>query len=263
MVKALPELIRFAREAQGLRQAALAGKVGISQASLSQYENGQATLSRKTLLKLARRLNINPAYLSDASVNPFKSSGLIKMFFPEHLLAGMSYSTLEYIVGVNLSVEVTFLVATSRSRKIDRMISRTIIGQFTQAVLVRDRDNNLFLLRRKRKGAYLVGELDLQARLKDTALREGKTIKIDTIRIPRGLSRKIDGLTVEREDFEDLLEGKKGAGTAPPDISMEKFVREVREGGHDAGALLTLLQELRAQGLAVEDLVEMIKDKEK
>jgi len=261
-MKNFKELIRFVREGQGVRQAALARQLGLSQAALSQYENGQGTLSQNTLRKIANCLKINPAYLNDTSVNPFKSSEVIKMYFPEHMLAGMSYSTLEKIVELNSSLELTFLIATSRSKKIDQMISKTIIGQFTQGVVVQDQDNNLFLFRRKRKGAYLVGELDLQARLREMAERDGKKVTINTIRISRDLSRKIDDLSITRSDLEELLGKRDGKGILKEEQALEAVIEEIREGVFDPIALVRLLQELKAQGLDIEDIEEILRKRD-
>jgi len=258
----LKELIKFARESQGVRQAALARQLGLSQASLSQYENGQATLSQNTLLKLASCLNINPAYLSDTSVNPFKSLEIIRMYFPEHILAGMDYSTLEDIVELNSSLEVTFLIATSRSVKIDSMISRTIIGEFTLGVLLQDQDKNIYLFRRKRKGAYLVGVLNLQARLREIADRDGKKITINTIRIPRALSRKIYDLSAARSDFEDLLHKRVGKGILKEEQALEAIIEEIKEGAFDPIALWRFLQGLKARGLDIEDIEEMLRKRD-
>jgi len=258
-MKNFKELVRFAREGQGVRQAALARQLGLSQAALSQYENSQGTLSQNTLSKIASALKINPAYLSDASLNPFKSSEIIRMYFPEHILAGMDYSTLEDIVELNSSLEVTFLIATSRSVKIDSMISRTIIGEFTLGVLLQDQDKNLYLFRRKRKGAYLVGVLNLQARLREIADRDGKKITINTIRIPRALSRKIYDLSAARSDFEDLLHKRDGKGILKEEQALEAIIEEIKEGAFDPIALWRFLQGLKARGLDIEDIEEILR----
>lgn len=82
----LNQLFSFAWKAQGIKQGSLARKVGIAQPSLSQFENGQATLSRKTLHAIAPLLNLNPEYIDCESENPFRSSELIRMFFLRNLV---------------------------------------------------------------------------------------------------------------------------------------------------------------------------------
>lgn len=239
----LEQIFRFARESQGIKQALIAQKAGIAQPSLSQFENGQATLSRETLLTIAPPLSINPEYITDEFANPFKSSGLIKMFFVETLLAGMDYSPLEHIAKMNPSVEVVFLVATSRSKTIDRMISKTIIGQFTQAALLRDQDGNIFLFRRKRKGAYLVGELDLQARLLETAKAENKDVTFQTRKIPRELFLKIEDWTVERGDVEEYFVQQR---TRMLSLDEDRVVEEIRAGRLKIEDLLSLAKKKKS-----------------
>jgi len=263
MKEGLSQFFKFARTSQGIRQADLARKAGIAQPSLSQFENAQATLSPDTLLSLAQHLGINPDYFKDETSNPFKTGRLIRMFFNESLLGGMDYSILERIVEVNSSVEVTFLMTKSRVEKIDRILARTILGQFTQAVLLRDQDENMFLFSRKRKGAVLVGELDLQARLREMAVREGKTIRFESIRIPRSLSRKIDDRKVERQDIEDLLSSQKADAPGEQDLHLDEIGAALREGRHDPLALLTVLKELEARGLDIQDLLEFIRKNKK
>jgi len=256
----LPDFIRFVRELRGFSQRALARKLGITQGSLSQYENCQSTLSRQTLLKIAKLLHINPAYLSDASANPFKSSKVIKMYFPEYVLAGMDYSPLEYLLEINTSLEVFFLLATSSSKKFDQMIANTIFADFIQAVLVRDQDNNLFLFRRKRKGAYLVGIQRVQANLRVIAIEKGIELEIGSVRIPRELSKKISDLSVEREDLEKvLLKLKNQVEPSIDEEMMEEFIKQVKKGGHDLRVLQTILKEMKAKGLDEVYLLDFIR----
>jgi transcriptional regulator with XRE-family HTH domain len=259
----LSRYFKFARTSQGIRQADLARKVGIAQPSLSQFENAQAMLSQETLLSLARHLGINPRYLKDETCNPFKTRRLIRMFFNESLLGGMDYSVLDRIVEVNSSVEVTFLMTKSKIEKIDRILARTIVGQFTQAVVLRDQDDNMFLFSRKGKGAVVVGELPLQDRLKEMAIREGKTISIDVMRIPRSLSRKIDDRTVRRKDIEDLMSSRRAGGACVQDLHLDEIATALREGNHDPKALINVLKELDAIGLDIQDLLDLIRRRKK
>jgi len=252
----LPELVKFARESQRISQSALAKKAGISQASFSQYENRQATLSQKTLLKIAKQLNINPSYITDPSAPPFLTSKLLKMYFPEHVMTGMDYSTLENLIDFSTCLEIKFLIGTSLSKTFDRMIAKTIIGQFTQAVLVRDQDNNLYLFRRKRKGAYLVGELDFQSRIRELALIRGISVTIDTIRIPRHLSQKINDLSVEREDVEGLFDNIKDDKIKSNRIVWE-VAKEVKEN-HNPSVILTVLQKMKTLDMDDHELLNLI-----
>lgn len=58
-------LFRLARRAQGKTQSWVAGKVGISRATLAQFETGRPAISAATMRRIAPILNINPAYIDD------------------------------------------------------------------------------------------------------------------------------------------------------------------------------------------------------
>lgn len=242
----LNQLFGFARKAQGIKQGALARKVGIAQPSLSQFENGQATLSQKTLHTIAPLLNINPEYIDCESENPFRSSGLIRMFFYETLLNGIDYSSLECIVKMNLSVEIIFLEAIARVKTNNWMISRTIIDRFTQAALLKDQYGNIFLFRRKRKDVYFVGELDLHARLLEMAKAESKDINFQKRKIPRELFLKIENWTIERGDVEDFFIQRRIRMLS---LDEDRLIEEVRVSGYKVSDLLALLEEVSSGAL--------------
>lgn len=235
-------LFKFAREVQGIKQSELAKKAGIAQPSLSQFENGQSTLSLDTLCTMAPFLNINPKHVTGESANPFQGTGLIKMLFPETFLTGMDYSPLDYVVMMNFSLEVVFLIATSRVKAFDKVISKTVVGQFTQAVLVRDQDGNIFIFRRKHRGAYLVGELDVQARLAETAKKEKKEVSVQSRRISREVSQKIDDWTVAREDVEEFFVPRVRESLT---IEEDRLIKEIRSGGYDPEEVRALFSRLK------------------
>lgn len=201
----LYNVFRFARKTQNIKQSYLAEKAGIAQPSLANYESGHSTLSERTLMVLAPIININPKYIKGESANPFFSKELIRMYFPENLISGMDDAPLEFIVRANSALEIVFLIATSKVKAFDRARSKTIIGQMTLAVLVRDQVDNVFILRRKRRGAYLVGESDIQAKLSKIVEEENNDVVFRSKRITHDLSEKIRDWTVEKRDVEDIF----------------------------------------------------------
>jgi len=256
------EIFRVMREAQGIKQRDLGKAAGISQPLLSQYESGQVPFSHDKLLRMAQSLGINSAFIDDQAAPPIRSQKLFKMFFSEHLISGMDYSPLECLVKFMRGADIIFLMATSRSEMVDRMVASTIIGQFTQAALIRDNNGNLFIFRRRRKGAYLVGEMDLQARMREKALMKGKVVRFASAKIPRELSRKINDLTVEREDVEGLFTIMKKEDALVEKQITPELIREIKEG-HNPKILLTVLQELKARGMDDQDLLELIRSSKK
>ncbi len=57
----LGDRIKYLRELRGLTQAALAEKCGISQGALAQFESGMHAPLVSTLVKLAEKLDLEPA----------------------------------------------------------------------------------------------------------------------------------------------------------------------------------------------------------
>lgn len=234
-------LYKMAREAQGVKQSELAKKAGIAQPTLSQFESGQFTLSMESLLAIAPYLNINSEYLMGVSSNPFSSPDLIKLLLSERLLKGVDYTPIEFIVAANINVQVAILLAPSG---IDKIISKTVMGQLTQAVLLRDQDGNTFIFRRKSRGSYLVGEGDLQARLQEMAKDGKKTVNIKTHRITRTLAKKIADWVVTLEDVEDIFQSK----VITRNISQEEN---------------RLIDILREEGLNPEEVERLLRNKKK
>jgi len=241
-------LFRVARKLQGIAQAEVASKAEVTQSAVSKFEAGSSALSRENLLKIAPLLNINPEYITGKSENPFSSSGLIKMFFHETLLTGIDYSPLERIVKINSLMDIIFLVATP-------MIKSTI-GRVTQAILMRDQDSNVFLLRRKRKGFYLAEEPDLKVRFLEIAKAENKDITFQTQKISQELFLKIENWTIERSDVEDFFIQRRIRMLS---LDEDRLIEEVRVSGYKVSDLLALLEEVRAGAYEVNDLLGMSK----
>lgn len=65
----LKDRIRKARRDAGLTQSELAGKVGVTQASISELERGQ-TKASVHLLKIAQACNVDPVWLSEGDSHP-------------------------------------------------------------------------------------------------------------------------------------------------------------------------------------------------
>lgn len=234
-------LFKMAREAQGVKQSELAKKAGIAQPTLSQFEAGQFTLAMESLIAIAPYLKIAPDYLMGVSSNPFSSPDLIKLLLPEKLLKGVDYTPIEFVVEANTNVQVAILLAPSG---IEKIIAKTVVGQLTQAVLLRDQDGNTFIFRRKSRGSYLVGEGDLQARLQEMAKDGKKTVSIKTHRIPRTLAKKIADWDVKLEDVEDIFESK----VITRNISQEEN---------------RLIDIIRVEGLNPEDVEKLLRSLKK
>ncbi|MBI1913116.1 MAG: helix-turn-helix transcriptional regulator [Deltaproteobacteria bacterium] len=236
----LNKLFRLSREVQGLKQSALVKKLHISQSSLSQFENGQSTLSSECLLTLAPLLKINPGYLMCESKNPFSSPDLIKMLLTEKILVGVDYTPLEYVVMVNPGVQVVFLLATSM---LDKALAKTVVGQLTLAILVRDQDGNTFIFRRNSRGSYIVGEGNLQAKLQ--AMEKEDENKVVTVRfehISKALAKKISAWDVTLTDVQGFFESKV---TKTLTLAENRVIELMRAEKLDLEAVEQLLRHMK------------------
>jgi len=147
----LPDLIKNTRRIKNISQRKLAKEVGITQGSLSQYENHQSTLSKKTVRKLFDALNINPECMDDETAKPYKSPRLHKIIIKNHALLGLNYTLLEYLLSLYHSVEIVFLRSVFIEFKPDPMTPKITLKEFVHAIFLQDQDNSFFLFARKEK----------------------------------------------------------------------------------------------------------------
>lgn len=217
------EIFRIARELQGIAQSEVALKAEVTQSAISKFEAGSSTLSRENLLKIAPLLHINPRYLTAESHNPFLSRLLIKMHFPERFRA-VDFAPLYLLSEANQSLEFVFLIP--HFRLVSKILAKTMIETPCYAIAVRDEDGNIFLFRRKLKGAFIVGEKDLQARISERMEKENKQVLFRTVRIERELYQKIKAWDVSRKDIVELF-----AETTPVLLNEEEkeLIAKIRE----------------------------------
>lgn len=234
------QLLKLARKGQCIKQSDIARKAGITQSALSYFENGHAAISKTTFSTMAPLLSINPEYIGGESANPFKSSGLIKMFLDDTFFTDLDYSPIEIIAGLNTSVEVVFLVSASRYIASGSINSKKSIGQLTQAVLLRDQDGNMFMFRRKRKGVFRISEDYLRTRLLEQANAEKYEITFQTKKIPMALSLKIEDWTVERREVEDCFVQRR---TRILSLEEDKLIEELRSSSYNIADLRALLRD--------------------
>ena len=141
------KLFKLVRELTGKTQPEVSASAKITYQSLQQFEKAQASLSKETLKMMAKALYINPEYIDDTSLYPFKSNGrLIKMFMPD----GLIFDNLEplYLLSkLNKQLRMITLIAPFPELKRFSNIGLPLI----YAILLKDDHNNVFLFRRKKE----------------------------------------------------------------------------------------------------------------
>jgi hypothetical protein len=98
----------------------------------------------KTLSKIAPLLNLNPAYLTGVSSNPFKCNDLIKFHLPEGM-GGIDYSII-FFAEHNKYLNIIFF--TSLSPLYSKYRNNTVYGYPVIAIGIKDAEGNTFLLKR-------------------------------------------------------------------------------------------------------------------
>ncbi|MBW2570508.1 MAG: helix-turn-helix transcriptional regulator, partial [Deltaproteobacteria bacterium] len=148
----IEELFRLTRELQGKKQTDIARQVGITRPALSNLESSRSSLSIATLQKIAPLININPEFVIDQAKNPFQSKELIKMFFDEKL----AYYILEPLnVLITFNDELKFISLISNFDLPPKISRLSLSPHPIYAIAVKDKDNNIFLLRRKLNTAFV------------------------------------------------------------------------------------------------------------
>lgn len=234
------EIFRIAREMQGMAQSEVALRADVTQSAISRFEAGSSTLSRENLFKIAPLLNINPKYITAESHNPFLSRSLIKMHFPERFGA-VDFAALHLLSEANQSLEFVFLIP--HFRLVSKLLAKTMIEIPCYAIAVRDGDGNIFLFRRKLKGAFIVGEKDLQSRISERMEKEGRQVLFRTVRIERELYQKIKAWDVSKKDIAGLF-----AETTPVLLNEEEkeLIAKIREHYGSTNFKKSLLEFLKS-----------------
>ncbi|MCX5815247.1 MAG: helix-turn-helix transcriptional regulator [Proteobacteria bacterium] len=197
-------MLRFAREMQGKKQRAVAQAACITQQSVNAYEHGYASLSVDTLKKIAVTIGLNPEYLSDPTVNPFKSDELIKMELPERYInSGIDFEIFYFLATNNKRLRIIFLYSMSTKSK--QLLRGTIFGNPVWAIACQDTDGNIFLFKRKKR---LMGPVlgDQELRIEIVKYRSAnKLILIEDKEIGDKLLTKISDWTITKSDLEGIF----------------------------------------------------------
>jgi transcriptional regulator with XRE-family HTH domain len=145
-VDSLPSLIKKVREFQGISQAEIAHALGITRSAVTQYEKQRRSLSFPTTLKLAELIHMNPAYIEHGIGNPFKQRGgqPIRIVVRDDVHGNPDLGFLDFIMESNR--DLRFVLVTP---PIEFMKFKLRTPGHFYAILVRDGDHNVFVVRRE------------------------------------------------------------------------------------------------------------------
>lgn len=184
----LKSLIRIWREIQDISQADVAKATGISQPAIARFENGKGSISPDTLRTMAPILNLNPLFMEKLIGYPFKQSypeKPIKIFLPEGEEGRLERNILKLILESTDYSEALLLtpedLPKEKSVKLTRLMRK---GYTVCALVIRDLDGNLFVIRKKDKDS-LLHDPRLRRRLRghsDTLLIRRRNISLELYR---------------------------------------------------------------------------------
>ena len=218
---------RFVREALGLTQQHIAERIKINQGSIHKYEAGMASLSKETLIKIAREIHINPAYVLGNSSEPFKSEELIKMFVIGERAPDVGIKPITEIVRLCGKIDILSLIVDAETLTRHKVSRHSLLPKAVCAVAMKDGNSNYFIVRRKKPEFLILLDGDL-ARVMDTSA-PANIARFWNMTINLGLYEKIQDWNVSRKDIERLFsEDAPGKFVSPSnkELSMISLVRE-------------------------------------
>lgn len=199
-------LINRVRVAQGISQTDIAKALGISQAAINQFEKLKATLSEKTLRKMAPLLNLNPDFIESGTGNPFKqrnSKEVIKMFIHEDPFGEIDLSIFNLVARYNNNAIFLFL------RPPHFYGSKPAFKSFHRrdlrcALIVKDSDNNIFFFRKKEDDVFF-SEVELKNHLRVMAFKGKRYFVIDVAGISKLLYEGIKNWSLNIREINSLI----------------------------------------------------------
>ncbi len=115
---------------------------------------------------------------------------------------------------------------TLTESKPHRMISEIIITEFIYAILIRDQDDTVYLIRYKKKNVPLPNKSILQCLIKNMAKETSTNITFHADVSAAYFIKKINDLTIKKKDFEKILNRPSKDNI---DSDEEKFIDYIKQ----------------------------------
>lgn len=258
------KLFKLVRELTGSTQPEVSASAKIAYQSLQQFEKGQVSLSKETLTMMAKALCINPEYIDDDSVYPFKSEGrLIKMFMPDGFIFD-NFQPLYSILRLNKQLRMITLVAPFPELKRFTNIGLPLI----YAITLKDDHDNIFLFRRKKEKDIFNLSGDYPSPIvKMTKISQEYNciLSIAQKELPRDIFDKIRNWNMlSIEDIKDLIDEEiKFTKLFEPTEAEVLQLELQRTMGIESlsGYELMLINEIRMKDVAIEKVSKMLEEK--
>ena len=257
-------LFKLVRELTGCTQPDISASANITYQSLQQFEKGQASLSKESLKMMAKALYINPEYIADGSVYPFKSDGrLIKMFMPDGLIFD-NFKPLYSIFRLNKQLRMITLIAPFPELKKFTNIGLPLI----YAIVLKDDHDNVFLFRRKKEKDIfnLSGDYPSPIVKLTKISQEYKcSLSIAQKELKRDVFEKIrDWTLLSIEDLKDLIDEEikfmKLFEPTEAEVLQLELQRTMGIGCLSAYELM-LIDEIRTKNIAIEKVSKILNQK--
>jgi len=150
------ELTAILRESNSLTREHLGKMTGLSASAIDKFEKTGEGISQANKVKIAGIFNIDSEFINNKLAYPFGQDN----FFKYHMLSkGIfpgfpGYQPLYAILEITGNLEIVSLMPELSGIK--KFTQRSIFEEPAYAIAIRDRKNNIFLLRRKNENEFIM-----------------------------------------------------------------------------------------------------------
>ena len=250
------EIITILRESKSLTREQLARMIELSSSAIDKFEKTNEGISHSNKIKIADIFNIDHEYINNKTAYPFGCNN----FFKFHMLSkGIfpgfpGYEPLFTILELSRNIEIVSLMPELSGIK--KITQRSIFEEPAYAIALRDKRNNIFLLRRKKENDFIMWGGGLKSpllRILEIAKLEDRNINLalSTKQLADSQYKKIKSKwdNIKREDLEQFFR------------DSEKF-NKIYEPTNSEIELLQVLKKENVQSLTTEDLLLIKKSRE-
>lgn len=257
------ELIRLIRKSCDITQKEVAEKAEVTQSAVNQYEQGIFDLSLDALKRIALYLRINPDYISGKASTPFISKELYKLYIVEEK---STEGGIRPITDLLLLCRRVFVISLTIDKSVAptyKILKKSPSAEPVYAVAIRDSEDNVFLVRRKKDNALILLEGGTQARAQQFYMPAYDPERVQSSfgkhRLDARLYQKIrEWENIERNDIEVLFKKTKFTEFISPSDEEMKILLSMRKEENADGTQRNAKKMLGTQ--ALNEMLSIIRD---
>jgi len=262
------ELFLLMMDCLGKTQVEVAKAIGMKQQPLQRFLVGKGSISQQSRKRLAGYLGMSEE--EGPLINPFGRNGFWKLYVSDRRSPLLSFESLEPLFSVVWNIKesrVIFLKAELES--LERFEKGNPYETPVHAILIKDADNNIFLIRKKKADGFMLLQTvttELFGRLFKLAREESRSLAVNvaSLNLPREIYGKImnDWGSVSRADMEGLFD--LAIYETAVDVTKEErdFIKNLRSRNLElvSEEELIMLAEIKRKSLHPFDVLKKIKE---